>query len=264
MGEGHYFCDLPECDVTDINSLRNYLADKKDIKFIVNCAAGRDAELLENNYDMAYEIAVKAIKNIALCANEINAAVIHFSSDYVFDGQKSTPYTEEDEPDGLSVYGKTKILGEKMLLATAQKAVVFRIAWLLSRKGKKSFINTMINLMTQGKDVSVVFDQVGSPTVAKDAVRYILNDVAPKLAELAEFRKLYHLTNEGVCSWYDLAHFIKKTLNLAGNVRPIFSYEYPTKAMRPSFSVLSKRKISDEFGLKIRHFSEGLEEILRE
>ena len=177
LGENHYYCDLPECDVTNLASLKKYIADKKDISCIINCAAGRDAELLEDNYDLAYNIGVTAVKNIAECANMLNTIFIHFSSDYVFDGMKSTPYCEDDATNGLSVYGKTKILGEKTALETAQKVIVFRIAWLLSKLGKKSFINTMINNLSAGKDLTVVFDQVGSPTVAKDIVFIILNKV---------------------------------------------------------------------------------------
>ncbi len=263
LGEQHYYCDLPECDVTNIESLHKYLSDKKDIECIINCAAGRDAEILEEDYDLAYNIAVKAIENLAECANHLNAMLIHFSSDYVFDGKKSTPYTETDTPHGLSVYGRTKIMGEQVALSKANKVIVFRIAWLLSKLGKKSFVNTMINYLSQGKDLSVVFDQVGSPTVAKDLVNYIIDGIYPQIQDKSHIQKLYHLTNEGVCSWYDISVFIKDNLQLPGSVKPIFSEEYPMKAQRPSYSVLSKKQVKQDFGLVLRHWTEGLKEILK-
>ena len=262
LGDAHYYCDKSECDVTDINSLREYLSNKKDISGIINCAAGRDAELLENDYELAYKIGVTAIENLSVCSNELDVPLIHFSSDYVFDGKKSSPYSEGDLTNGLSIYGKTKAVGEQTALSKANKVIVFRIAWLLSRKGNKSFINTISNLLAQGKNLTVVFDQVGSPTIAKDLVRHIIDDVWPQIDITQNFQKIYNLTNEGVCSWYDLAVYIKKKLNLPGNVVPVLSSEYPSKIKRPSYSVLDKSKIKNDINIFIRHWSLGLDEIL--
>ena len=254
------FCDISQMDITDIESIRHCLLQNKNVTAIINCAAGRDAELLEDNPVLAQKIAVDGPYNLALAANEIGATLIHISSDYVFDGTKNTPYVETDKTNGLSVYGRTKALGEDIVLKTANTGIILRTAWLLSTEGKKSFVNTIANIAKTRPEISVVFDQVGSPTVAADLAAMILT-ILPKIRPGT--REIYHLTNEGVATWYDIACMIVAELGLACNVLPIRSSQYPTKAKRPSYSVLDKSKIKQDFNLKIRHYSLGLKECLK-
>ena len=254
------FCDIDDMDITDIISIRDYIEKHQDITAIINCAAGRDAEVLEENPEWAHDIAVEGPKNLSLVANELDVPLIHISTDYVFDGRKSYPYTEEDQTNGLSVYGRTKAEGEQAVLNTAKTCCIFRTAWLLSLEGKKSFINTIANLAKDRKELGIVFDQIGSPTCASDLADMILK-IVPQIKK--HTREIYHLTNEGVCSWYDIAVTIVSELGLDCHIKPIHSYEYPTKAKRPSFSVLDKTKVKKDFNINIRHYSEGLKECLQ-
>lgn len=259
--EDAIFCDVDELDITDINSVRSYMQAHPGIKTIINCAAGRDAEVLETNPSFGEKIAVDGPKNLAIVSNEIGAILIHISSDYVFDGKKSTPYTEEDATNGLSVYGRTKAIGEQVVINTANTGIVFRTAWLLSLEGKKSFVNTIANLAKQKSELGIVFDQVGSPTCAADLAEMILK-IIPQIKEGT--KEIFNLTNEGVCSWYDIAQFIVSGLELPCKIKPIHSYEYPTKAKRPAYSVLDKTKIKNTYNIEIRHYSEGLRECIKQ
>lgn len=254
---GTLFCDIDEMDITNIDSIESYVGQHNEIDVIINCAAGRDADVLEDNEVLAYKIAVEGPKNLAVVSKKIGAKLVHISSDYVFDGKKSYPYTETDFPNALSVYGKTKILGEQEVLNNAETAIVFRTAWLLSLEGNKSFVKTIFNLAKSHSEIGVVFDQIGSPTCAADLADMILK-IIPKIKKRT--KEIYHLTNEGVASWYDIAFFIVHELNLPCVVKPIHSSEYPTKAKRPFFSVLDKTKVKKDFDLSIRHYMEGLKE----
>lgn len=257
--EGTLFCDISDIDITDIASIRTYIAQHQDVDVIINCAAGRDAEVLEENPEQAEKIAIIGPRNLAIVSREINAILIHISSDYVFDGKKGYPYIEEDETNALSVYGKTKVLGEKEVLKYAKTGIVFRTAWLLSAEGNKSFVKTIATLAQQRSELNVVFDQIGSPTSAADLAGMILS-IVPQIKEGT--KEIFHLTNEGVASWYDIAVTIVSELGLPCHINPIHSFEYPTKAKRPFYSVLDKTKVKNTYNIKIRHYSEGLKECL--
>ena len=174
--------------------------------------------------------------------------------------KKTTPYTEQDKTNGLSVYGRTKSVGEQLVINNANTGVVFRTAWLLSTEGKKSFVNTIASLAQTRPTISVVFDQVGSPTVAADLAKMIL-EIIPKIKPGT--KEIYNLTNEGVASWFDIASIIVHELDLPCKVLPIHSSEYPTKAKRPAYSVLDKTKVKTDFNITIRHYLEGLKECLQ-
>lgn len=255
------FCDKEDMDITDMNSIRSYIQKHSDIEVILNCAAGRDAEVLEENPELAQKIAVDGPKNLSMVANELDVPLIHMSSDYVFDGKKSSPYTEDDATNGLSVYGRTKILGEQVVINTANTGVIFRTAWLLSLEGKKSFVKTIAALAETKEEIGIVFDQIGSPTCAADLAEMILK-IIPQIKRGT--KEIFNLTNEGVCSWYDIAYFIVNGLNLPCRVIPIHSYEYPTKAKRPLYSVLDKTKVKNVYNIHIRHYSEGLRECIQQ
>lgn len=250
----NFFAGHADCDITDIQSIRKYVAGKK-IDYILNCAADRNTEAMQVRPEAARKICVDGPENLAVVAKEIGAVLIHFSSDYVFDGKKSSPYTETDKTNGLSVYGALKAEGEQKVLAQADTALVIRTAWLFSSYGG-DFVKTIKKLAESKNEIKVVFDQVGSPCYAgdlADAVLKILPQIPP------HHREIYHLTNEGVCSWYDLAYQIVKGFGLDCRVLPIHTEEFLQKAPRPAYSVLDKTKVKEQFGVFLRHYSEGLE-----
>ncbi|MBR2510933.1 MAG: dTDP-4-dehydrorhamnose reductase [Alphaproteobacteria bacterium] len=254
-----YFASRLDCDITDIVSVRKYIQSLgiSDEFTIINCAANRDAERMENdNYDSAKKITVDGPHNLAVVANEMGGRLIHFSSDYVFDGSKNTPYTETDETRGLSIYGKLKVISEQDLMQTANTVVIIRPAWIFSQYGK-DFVKTIYKLGQTNRELRVVYDQVGSPTYGADLARHV-NQIIPKIK--SGTREIYHLTNEGVCSWYDLACTIKQYCGLTCEIIPVRSHEYKQNAPRPSYSVLDKSKIKKDFNINIRHYSDALRE----
>lgn len=255
--ENTYFASHSDCDITDIESIRSY-TKAKNISVIINCAANRNAEAMEDDYEAARKITVDGPKNLAIVSKEIGAKLIHFSSDYVFDGKKSSPYFETDEPNGISAYGKLKVEGEDAVLKEADTAIVIRTAWLFSHYGQ-DFVKTIKKLAENRAELKVIYDQIGSPCYAGDLAQYVL-EIIPQIKNGT--KEIYHLTNEGVCSWYDLAYQIVKDFGLDCRVLPIHTGEFLQKAPRPHYSVLDKTKIKADFNLNIRHYSEALMECI--
>lgn len=253
-----WFCGREELDITDINAVRNFFQNKK-IHYIINCAACRDAEYLEDHEIEAEPISVQGPKNLAIVAKENNATLIHVSTDYVFDGKKSSPYVETDAVNPLNIYGKYKEQGEQAALRAAETCLVLRTAWLFSSYGD-DFVKKIRDLASTRSELKVIFDQVGSPCYAGDFADYTLQ-ILPKIK--TGTKEIYHLTNEGICSWYDLAYATVKAFNLDCQVIPIHTAEFPQKALRPKYSVLDKSKIKRDFNLKIRHYSEGLNDCIQ-
>lgn len=254
-----YFASRLDCDITDINSIRRYISglNINDEFTIINCAANRDAERMEfDDYDVAKKITVDGPHNLAVVANEMGGRLIHFTSDYVFDGTKNTPYLESDKTNGLSVYGRLKVCSEQDLLATANNVIIIRPAWIFSSYGK-DFVKTIYKLGQTRPELHVVYDQVGSPTYGADLAKYIAQ-IIPQIKQ--NTREIYHLTNEGVCSWYDMACAVKQNCDLPCEIIPVRSHEYQQNARRPSYSVLDKSKIKRDFNLCIRHYSDALKE----
>jgi dTDP-4-dehydrorhamnose reductase len=253
------YTDKNELDITDKNSIQEYIKCRNDIKVIVNCAAGANAEFIEENSEWGRKITVDAPMYLAQVTKEYGLKLIHISTDYVFDGSKNEPYTENDSTNGLSLYGKFKAEGELAVLKNSDTCAIIRTAWLFSEK-MKDFIGAMVRLSETRDSVSVVFDQVGSPTYVPDLASHIIT-IAEKL-NIGE-KEIFHLTNEGVCSWYDIACQIMRELNINCKVKPIRSSEYKTKAARPHYSVLDKKKVKERFSLEIRHYSDALSECLK-
>lgn len=252
-----FFCGHKDFDITNIQTMRDYVSGK-NIKYIINCAACRDAEYLESHQEEAEAISVDGPRNLAIISSEIGAVLIHVSTDYVFDGNKSFPYLETDAVNGLNVYGRMKERGEREVLAHADTCLVLRTAWLFSSYGG-DFVKKIRELALKLPELKVIFDQVGSPCYAGDFAKYvvdILSLIKPNTKEI------YHLTNEGICSWYDLAYATVKEFGLNCVVTPIHTADFPQKALRPKYSVLDKEKIKKDFGLKIRHYSEGLKDCI--
>ena len=223
--------------------------------FVVNCAAYTTVDKAEDDAEAAEKVNTLGPMLLARYGRRI----VHISTDYVFDGTSCRPYTEKDSPNPVSVYGKTKLAGEKAVLDEAECAVIIRTAWLYSSFGK-NFVKTMRRLGAERESLGVVFDQAGTPTYAADlaaAIVSMLPQIRPGMKEV------YHFSNEGVTSWYDFAVAIMEESHLACAVRPIESSAYPTRAVRPAYSVLNKAKIRQDFGLTIPHWRDGLKRCVR-
>ena len=239
-----------DLDITDFSAVRKFVK-AHGIEIIVNCAAYTAVDKAENECLLAEKINALGPENLA----KTGCKIVHISTDYVFDGKHCQPYTPDDVTNPLSVYGRTKRAGELAVLNNAKEAVVIRTAWLYSSCGN-NFVKTMKRLGGERENINVVFDQIGTPTYAGDLAEAIVK-ILPLVCE--KTKGIYHFTNEGVCSWYDFAVEIMKKSGLHCQVNPISSSSYPTKAIRPFYSVLDKSKIKNTFGVKIAHWREAFE-----
>ncbi len=248
------FADRKALDITDEKMLGYYIVPNR-IDTIINCAAYTSVDGAEEDGQRAFDVNVVGARNVA----RSGCRVIHISTDYVFDGSKNTPYLTTDVANPLSVYGKTKLLGEKEIEENADVYAIIRTSWLYSAKGR-NFFTTMRNLGQSKAEVNVVCDQIGTPTYAVDLASAIV-----QVTKYLDKRNtgIYHFSNEGVCSWYDFAFQIMEMNGYSCAVNPIYSVDYPTKATRPAYSVLDKTKIKDVFNVKTRHWQRGVEECTR-
>lgn len=246
--------DKEEFDLTDKASIESFL-EKTKPETIINCAAYTQVDAAETDEAMARKVNADAPETMARWCAKSGAKLIQISTDYVFSGNHPTPYTEEDAPDPQSVYGRTKFEGERRVAEADGNAIIVRTAWLYSPYGK-NFVKTMLKLMAEKEELRVVADQIGSPTCAADLARALL-----ALADKNGVQGIYHFTNEGVASWYDLAHAIAEYSGSKCRVLPIKTEAYPTPAKRPAYSVLDKSKIKDLIG-PIRHWREALKNCL--
>ena len=251
----YIFTDVVELDITNLEAIR-YMLKMERVDVVVNCAAYTNVDRAEEDEIMADLLNNKAAGNLAVVAKEVGATLIHVSTDYVFQGDKNTPYKEDCETSPLGVYGRTKLAGERSIQATGCNYLIFRTSWLYSSYGK-NFVKTMQRLTRDKNSLKVVFDQVGTPTYAGDLAVAMLTVL--ERAEAGKFIPgIYHFSDEGVCSWYD---FTVKILQIAGmnnRVIPIETKDYPTPASRPHYSVLNKGKIKSSYGLTIPHWETSL------
>ena len=247
------FVDKDELDITDADAVKSYVA-AHDVDTIINCAAYTAVDRAESEPELAEKINAVGPENLA----KTGAKIVHISTDYVFDGTHHTPYTPDDETCPVSVYGRTKRMGEIAVLENAPVAVVIRTAWLYSAHGN-NFVKTMRRLGAEKESIGVVCDQIGSPTWAADLAAAIVQ-IIPQMNE--GNRGIYHYTNSGVCSWYDFATAIMDLSGLSCDVRPISTAQYPTPAARPAYSVLDKTKIQETFNITIPHWFRSLKTCL--
>lgn len=257
------FTDVDSLDITDKNELIDFVTGN-DIRYIINCAAYTAVDKAEDDTELCEKINATAVKNLGLAAAEAGAGIIHVSTDYVFDGTSCRPYSEDMPTKPCSVYGKTKLKGEKNLLKVCPNAIIIRTAWLYSPFGN-NFVKTMIKLGSERESLNVIFDQVGTPTYALDLADAILKAMDQTIDTDHDKGGIYHFSNEGVCSWYD---FTIKIHEIAGintcKVNPIETKDYPTKAARPHYSVLNKTKIKQTFNITIPHWEASLKECIKE
>lgn len=252
--------DTEYLDITDIEAVRRMVA-LENVDAIVNCAAFSNVEEAENNVALVERLNADAPENLALVMKECDGLLIHISTDYIFGGKMSNvPYKEDEKGAPTNVYGLTKIHGEDKVMATGCKYIIIRTSWLYSEYGR-NFCKTMMSLTSTKPDLKVVFDQVGTPTYAHDlaeAIKVILDDYSR--AEVAYDKSgIYHYSNEGVCSWYDFARMIAEFNGTAScDVQPCHSNEFPSRVIRPSYSVLDKTKIKETFGISIPYWTDSL------
>lgn len=249
------YADLDKLNITNEKAVFDFVHEKC-IKYIVNCAAYTAVDQAEDDERYAYMVNALGPGILA----KTNCRLIHISTDYVFSGSSSTPYYPSDIAEPISVYGKTKLAGEKAVMDNSDNAVIIRTAGLYSSHGN-NFLKTILKLGMENPVIRVVDDQIGTTTFAGDlakAIVKILPQVGPSV------KGIYHYTNEGVCSWYDFAHVSISERNIQCKVIPIPSSEYPTKARRPHYSVLDKTLIKNTFNIEISHWMESLKKCLKQ
>lgn len=256
------FTDIEELDVTDIGALKSYIASHP-ADYIINCAAFTDVDGAEAEPERAMQLNRDVLINLKDCMESYpNTRLIHISTDYIFKGNIIRPLSEEDATDPLSVYGKTKLEGEKVLYGHP-RSLIIRTSWLFSVFGK-NFVKSMINRMDQRNDMRIVYDQMGTPTYAEDlgrAIMQIISDV--ESGKSAFVPGIFNFSNEGVCSWYDLAVEVCRLINCKGQVLPVETNEYPLPAARPVYSVLNKSKIKEVYGVEVPYWRESLEKCIK-
>lgn len=255
LGDKAVYIDREELDLTDEDAVKSYL-ENNPFDCVINCAAYTAVDKAESDSDNAHQVNALAPLYLAKYAKKL----VHISTDYVFDGTNHKPYTEDDTTCPVSVYGKTKREGELNVLNNAKTAIIIRTAWLYSPHGG-NFVKTMRKLGAERDKLTVIFDQIGTPTNAYDLAAAIIA-ILPQIKDGE--KEIYHYTNEGVCSWYDFALEIMNLSKLNCSVLPIETKDYPTPAHRPHYSVLNKAKIKQRFNITIPHWKESLETCLKQ
>ena len=256
------FTDYDTLDITDAEAVKGCF-DVERPAFVVNCAAYTAVDQAEKEEQKAFLLNARGAGNLARACREIGARLIHISTDYVFDGRTWIPYTEEAGTNPQGIYGQSKLKGEEEVVALNSESLIIRTSWLYSSFGN-NFVKTMIRLGRERDHLNVVFDQVGTPTYARDLAKAILEIIGK--ADDPEWGwkpGIYHYSNEGVCSWYDFAREIHLSAGISCRIGPILSAEYPTPARRPHFSVLDKKKIKSAYGLTIPYWKQSLEECMK-
>ena len=257
----HYtFASRSELDVTDQLAIRHFVQDHH-IDTIINCSAYTAVDRAEDEPEEADRINHQAVAALAALAKAQGLYLIHISTDYVFAGDSHRPITEEETPRPQSVYGRTKLLGEDAIRRAGCRALILRTSWLYSTYGA-NFLKTMCRLMQERQELSIVFDQIGTPTYARDLARFIVSYLEQDKDSRQE--GTYHFSDEGVASWYDFAEAIRHRMGYSCQLHPIRSEQYPTKATRPSYSVLDKAKLKRDFGITLPHWQTSLEDCLNQ
>ena len=245
-------------DITNVDAVR-IICDSERIDVIVNCAAYTNVDKAEDDSATAMLLNSTAAGILATVAAERNLKLIHISTDYVFHGDSTLPYREDRPTHPLGVYGSTKLSGERKIAESGCDSIIFRTAWLYSPFGK-NFVKTMLGLTSERDSLKVVFDQIGTPTYARDLAKLIIKVISDNMLSLTG---IYHFSNEGAISWYDFAKAICEIGGNSCDIRPCHTEDYPSKAQRPRFSVLDKTKVKETFGINIPYWRDSLEDCIR-
>lgn len=250
------FTDIDNLALDNFELVEDFFAQYQPA-FCINCAAYTAVDKAESNRDVVMLVNGAVVGNLASVCKKHNAKFVHISTDYVFDGESTVPYTENDIPNPSNVYGESKLLGEQLCLKEDPSSIIIRTAWVYSSFGN-NFVKTMMRLMAERTELNVVEDQVGSPTYAADLAKAIMDIVASGKWESG----IYHYSNEGRISWYDFAVAIKKRTGSECAVNPIPTSAYPTPAKRPKYSLLNKDKIKTIYEVQIPGWEESLEKCI--
>lgn len=252
----YYNTDVAELDITDQLAIEQFVADHQ-IDGIVNCAAYTAVDKAEDNEELCTKLNAEAPAYLAHAMGKRGGWMIQISTDYVFDGTNHTPYTEDEDTCPNSVYGKTKLVGELNVQKLCERSMIIRTAWLYSTFGN-NFVKTMIRLGNEKPELGVIFDQIGTPTYARDLAQVIVTAINKGIVP-----GIYHFSNEGVISWYDFTKAIHRIAGITTcHVRPLHTLEYPTPAARPHYSVLDKTKIKKTYGIEVPYWEESLRECI--
>ena len=241
-----------EANILDTDALRNVF-EKYKPAYAINCAAYTAVDKAEEDADLAHQVNVIGAENLAIQCKNHNAVLIHISTDFVFKGDKATPRVETDEANPISVYGQTKLDGEKAVKAVLLQHFTIRTGWLYSEYGN-NFVKTMLKLGAERDELKIIADQVGTPTYAIDLAGFILHIIEVN----SKAYGIYHYSNEGVTSWFDFARAIFDISSTQVKAIPIRTDEYPTKATRPAYSVMDKSKIKQTFSIEIPYWRDSL------
>lgn len=249
----YFNTDVAQLDITNPEAIEEFV-NNNAIDIIVNCAAFTAVDKAESSQELCHLLNAKAPEYLASAVAKRGGYLVQVSTDYVFDGTNHTPYTEDEATCPNSVYGSTKLEGEKLAMAACANTMIIRTAWLYSTFGN-NFVKTMIRLGQEKPELGVIFDQIGTPTYAGDLAAAIMaainNGIVPGI---------YHFSNEGVISWYDFTKAIHRIAGITScHVKPLHTTEYPTPAARPHYSVLDKTKIKQTYGIEIPYWEESLE-----
>ena len=258
------FVGKEELGITDEAAVLSYFENKK-FAYCLSCAAYTAVDKAEEEKNMAMLVNTVGAKNLAFAAEKTGGRMIHLSTDYVYHNSQNTPFIETDETNPQCIYAESKLAGDRTVLNINSKNLVIRTSWVYSTFGN-NFVKTMLRLGSDRDKLTVIFDQIGSPTYAYDLAKAMLDIVVKienKSVPTENIGGIYHYSNEGVTSWYDFATAIFRIENIDCKVSPIETKDYPTAAKRPHFSLLNKAKIKKEFDLEIPHWEASLTECLK-
>lgn len=256
------FTDQNDLDITNEQAVLEYFQEHK-ITLCLNCAAYTAVDKAESEPDLAYKVNATGAEILAKVSEKTEAILFHLSTDYVYHNNQNTPFKEEAPTNPQSIYGSTKLAGDLKALTACKNTLVIRTSWVYSSFGN-NFVKTMQRLGAERPTLSVIFDQIGSPTYAEDLAKAMLH-IAQKIEtdQLENWQGIYHYSNEGVCSWYDFAAAIFEISEIDCKLSPIETKDYPTPAKRPHFSLLNKAKIKTAFDLTIPHWRKSLKDCLK-
>ena len=258
-----FFKDLPELDICDIDQLEVFFTQNK-INTVINCAAYTKVDQAEEDQNQANLINHNAVRELAKISKKNKIKLIHISTDFVFNGHKREPYTEDDKTSPINIYGETKLAGELAIISTMPfNSIIIRTGWVYSEFGN-NFVKTILNLAKKNDVLDIISDQFGTPTYAYDLAFLILHIInTDKFLQNNKSSEILHYSNEGKSSWYD---FAKEIIDISGidcQLNPIGARDYPLAAKRPKYSILSSKKVSEEYDVSIEHWKDALKICLK-
>jgi dTDP-4-dehydrorhamnose reductase len=257
-----FFSGREDINLEDLDSITNFFIDN-DFEIMINCAAYTFVDNAESNKGLADKINYLSVKSLAQIANRKNMKFIHISTDYVFDGNKETPYYESDEVNPINAYGASKLAGEKAIQNIMSKnAIILRTSWMYSEFGA-NFLDTILKKAEKNEELGIVSDQIGSPTYAGDLAEALLMIIQNNTFRNTQTNnQIYHYSNGGSCSWFDFAKLIVETKGLDCKIKTILTKDFPTAAKRPQMTIMNKDKIVEAFGIQIFDWKQSLKKCI--